>query len=135
MKQRGLLRDRNLRKFSPGIFVLALMIAGCATQNAREIDWRHGAQRAWFTREYLPTDLRRSGLDVCLANLPESERLAGRFGVVSVWHGRWRISKPARIPNGVVIEPGDEVELNPSACNSDQFPVINRILRRAVDPS
>ena len=96
MKLEGFPKARDLRRISPGIVAVMLMMAGCATQNVQQIDWQHGAQRAWITRIYTPAELAGSDVDSCLANLPESERRAGQFAQVSYWQGRWRALKLKR---------------------------------------
>lgn len=120
-----------VRKHLVVFLISALLLPACRAVDTQEVDWEHGAKRAIAEKMYSPQDLRADDIPSCLKNIPESERLSGRYVQVSHWQGRWRQWKPAKVTEGLVIKAGDEVEIQPIACDSKSLPVVKKVLQRS----
>lgn len=107
----------------------SLFLPGCSSLDTQEVDWDHGAKRAWVAKIYSSAELHGENIPSCLNSVPETGRLYGQYAEVSIGSGRLRKWKPAKIADGLTVKAGDEVELYPTECSLTSIPVIRKLLR------
>lgn len=121
---------QNVRAVLLVALIGTLFLPACGSLDTREVDWVHGAKRAFVEKIYSSSDLRGDNIPSCLKGISESERVLGKYVEVTHREGRAVRWKPARVADGLTVSAGDEVELYPIECSAKTMPVVRKVLRR-----
>ena len=103
------------------VFVMTAALGflnGCASSDEGPYDFSQGWRKASVLEISSGQDVRNPNFWRCLRQSTPSERLAGRYAVVSYHSIRSSTKHLVPVPNGLVLRPGDEVFVNIDRCDN-----------------
>lgn len=117
----------NYRSMSGPLMALAFVsLSGCSALAGRAGE---NGSDAWVTKVYRAGEMTAQQLGCANAVDPSAYR-NDEFVLVREPHGRRMVSVVARVPHGMQVKVGDEVEIEPARCRSGVIPAVKQVFKQ-----